>query len=44
MADNTKTYTANIDVETKDATKNIDNLNKATEETAEGITTGRRSG
>lgn len=38
MAENTKTYTANIDVETKDATKNIDNLNKATEETAEGFT------
>ena len=38
MAENTKTYTANIDVETKDATKNMDNLNTATEETAEGFT------
>jgi membrane protein involved in colicin uptake len=38
MAENMKTYTANVDVDTKDATKNIDNLNKATEETAEGFT------
>ena len=28
MADNTKTYTANVEVETKDAAKNIDLLNK----------------
>jgi hypothetical protein len=38
MAENTKTYTANVDVETKDATKNIDNLNKSTEEAGEGFT------
>jgi len=36
MAD--KTYTANVDIETKDATKNLDNLNNSTEETAEGFT------
>ena len=28
MADNTKTYTANVEVETKDAAKNVDLLNK----------------
>ena len=38
MADNQKTYKANVEVDTKDATKNIDNLNTATEETAEGFT------
>ena len=27
MAENTKTYTANVEVETKDAAKNIDLLN-----------------
>ena len=38
MAENTKTYTANVDVDTKDAQKNLDNLNKSTEESAEGFT------
>ena len=38
MADNVKTYRADVEVDTKDATKNIENLNNATEETAEGFT------
>lgn len=38
MAENMKTYTANVEVDTKDATKSMDNLNTATEEAGEGFT------